>query len=206
MTYIPGTFLTIAAEPPIIQQFWYRCLTEVILRIKQLDGTCIDEGQIQYVARALTSTTRWCNSRCERQFGQSQALWDFRNLDEIYLKFMSYLSTLGSPYAAEKYGIETLIWLGMIYRDRLKSMRAYVQSNSEFDFDHLTKSRKLSDFVQAGGAFFKIAANPRYRTKDDSALLLAMSHSFGTWVNILAWVQVNEFSQRAVIGVNRLQP
>lgn len=206
MSHVPGTYLNIATTPEITQQLWQRSLTEVILRTKQLTNRPVASPEIEYVAKMLTASMPWSTGNCPEPATRQRTLWDFRDLDEIYLRFLFYLEKLSSPYVAEKIGCETLIWLGMIYKDRLKRFRGDVRRDSEFDFNDLTRSRKLGDFIEAGSAFFQIAANPRYRARNERFLLLNMAKNFGTWVNILAWVQANEFAERASVRGKALMP
>lgn len=175
MPYVPGTYLNIAATPEVIQQLWTRSLTDVILRSKQLTYKPLSPAEIEYVSKTLTASMSWSTSNGPELSNRQKTLWDFRDLDEIYLRFLAYLEKLASPYVAEKIGGETLIWLGMIFKDRLKRFRGHVRRDSEFDFDDLTHSRRLGDFVEAGSAFFQIAANPRYRTDNERFLLLKIA-------------------------------
>lgn len=206
MQYIRGTYLNIAATPTVVQQYWKRSLTDVILRSKQLTGASINPEEVDYVAKTLTETMPWSTNRTPSSAGGQLAVWDFRELDDIWMRFLSYLDKLGSPFVAEKFGGETLVWLGMIYKDRLKHILGGGDYKSEIDFNDLTYSRKLADFVEVGSAFFQIAANPRYRSQAGRSLMLGMARRFGIWVNILAWVQANEFAERALVQNRHLQP
>lgn len=189
------TYLSMAATPDVLRQFFLRSLGQSTLRAMNDRTFSFDPLELEYLANLLASSAPWTTSQeIAPAQKEMKAVWDFRGLDEAYLAFLAILERINSPYVAERFASQLLLQLGLIHCDVTAWFGRRIRR----------RKRNLNDFFAAGVLLYNIAANPRYRNAKEITVMHGMAAHFPTWVNVLAHLRENEIADRNLVGVHPL--